>query len=134
VVKADNGESIVALPLAVRGRFKGLPRKEAKSAYNREHYHKNPDRQWATNLRNKYGLTVGQYAAMFEAQEGRCAVCGATASAAHQKRLSVDHDPITGQVRGLLCGACNKAIGLLAHNRDLLSAADRYLNLHQSRG
>lgn len=36
---------------------------------------------------------------------GACEVCGS------QKRLSIDHDHVTGKVRGLLCINCNVALG-----------------------
>jgi Recombination endonuclease VII len=37
--------------------------------------------------------------------------------------LYVDHDHRTGEVRGLLCNACNTAIGLLEEDRARISAA-----------
>lgn len=46
-------------------------------------------------------ITEGQYALMFNSQKGVCAICKSPPSA--KKRLSVDHDHVTGYVRGLLC-------------------------------
>jgi hypothetical protein len=43
------------------------------------------------------------------------------------KEPCVDHDHSTGAVRGLLCGACNKAIGLLKDNPQLARSIASYL-------
>jgi hypothetical protein len=52
---------------------------------------------------------------MYEEQEGLCALCGkaeiATTREGNLKRLGVDHNHITGRVRGLLCTNCNMALG-----------------------
>src|SRR6266545_3998825 len=58
------------------------------------------------------------------AQEGKCANtrCTATFSKLAMNRkidgLHVDHDHITGQIRGLLCSGCNCALGRIEDNRD----------------
>lgn len=53
-----------------------------------------------------YQITAEQYQALYEAQGGKCAIvnCRATGKV---KRLAVDHDHETGEVRGLLCGPHN---------------------------
>lgn len=60
-----------------------------------------------------YGLSEGDYEALYAAQDGRCAIC--RRATGRVKRLAVDHDHKTGKVRGLLCGTCNKMLG---HARD----------------
>lgn len=78
----------------------------------------------AANLKRKFSLTVTEYETMFEAQGGRCAICRSTPDS---KRLAVDHDHQTGQIRGLLCANCNRALGLMKDNVDRLAAAIEYL-------
>lgn len=67
-----------------------------------------------------YGLPEGAYSALYEAQGGRCAIC--QWATGRTKRLAVDHNHATGEVRGLLCGPCNQTIGRL---RDAAEAFDR---------
>lgn len=74
------------------------------------------------------GLRPGDYARMMEAQQGRCAICGTTAEV-----LCIDHCHNTGVVRGLLCHKCNKAIGLLQDDFDVLLSAVMYLRRSTSR-
>jgi UDP-N-acetyl-D-mannosaminuronic acid transferase (WecB/TagA/CpsF family) len=38
---------------------------------------------------------------------------------------------VTGQVRGLLCGKCNSAIGLLGDDPEVIKAAARYVAKHR---
>lgn len=84
-------------------------------------------------LKKLYGLTRAEYDAMHAAQDGRCAICDREETALSNKAdrvkgLSVDHCHDTGRIRGLLCGRCNSAIGLLNHDGALLRAAIAYLN------
>lgn len=85
----------------------------------RKYYYKNKkDRLQAAKARslqkllNKFGLTMDKYNRMFEEQQGCCAICGK-----HQSELKyalgIDHNHITGQIRGLLCKSCNLGIGSL---------------------
>ena len=67
------------------------------------------------------GLTMEEYEKMLTDQNGLCACCGEpeTRRVGRKKRspnvplLHVDHCHATGRVRGLLCSACNQALGLL---------------------
>ena len=100
--------------------------------YTREYLAANPDkrsarlraeRSWA--LQKKYGITIEQYEEMLEAQGGVCALCHDECVSG--RRLAVDHDHVTMRVRGLLCGRCNRAIGLFKDNVDALRRAAEYL-------
>lgn len=60
-----------------------------------------------------FGITEQEYEAMFQAQEGRCLLCGKPERERNRVRLAVDHCHETGRVRGLLCGLCNRQLGWL---------------------
>lgn len=52
-------------------------------------------------------MPTEQYEAMLAAQGGGCAICGAGPKT---RRLHIDHDHMSGKVRGLLCHRCNRAL------------------------
>lgn len=68
----------------------------------------NPRKYQAGFLR-RYGLTVERFEDMLEMQAGLCAMC--TVPMTPGKGTNVDHDHATGQVRGLVCRACNIGLG-----------------------
>jgi hypothetical protein len=80
------------------------------------------------SLMNKYGITPEIYEQERIKQNYSCKLCGIHESSEKHKRLHVDHCHTTGQYRGLLCGPCNRALGLLKDNTDTLKNAIEYLN------
>lgn len=59
-----------------------------------------------------YKLTPEQYDAISAWQQHVCYVCGQP-EPVKNRRLSVDHNHDTGEIRGLLCSRCNPIIGKL---------------------
>jgi len=89
-----------------------------------------------SNLERKYGISLDDYRALFEAQGGVCAICGLentrkTEYADKAWSLAVDHDHTTGKVRGLLCSRCNWAIGLFSESPDVIENAAAYVRKHR---
>jgi hypothetical protein len=76
--------------------------------------------------RRNYGLTPEQQKQLWEQANGRCQICGADPTERDPK-LCVDHDHVTGRVRGLLCRNCNTAVGLLNDEPSLVERALHYL-------
>jgi hypothetical protein len=100
--------------------------KDYQSAYNRE---------W--NVRMKFGITGEDYDRMFQAQGGKCAICGESETAVdprsgRPKALAIDHDHGTGAVRGLLDVRCNRILGYARDNREVLRRAIAYLERHSA--
>ena len=75
-----------------------------------------------SHLKMKYGLTEAEVSEMFAAQNFACAVCFEQIEKPH-----IDHCHTTGKVRGLLCGRCNRALGLFRENPTIVQAAVDYL-------
>ncbi len=76
----------------------------------------------------KYGLTYEQYVNMCAAQGGKCAICKRVpVGNGNMSVLQVDHDHVTGKVRGLLCQHCNTGLGKFGDRVDVLIAAVQYL-------
>jgi len=73
------------------------------------------------------GLSQEGYESLLKAQEGGCAGCGSPVANGSMKRLHVDHDHTTGEVRGLLCSSCNLALGLLKDDIDRVLRLACYL-------
>jgi hypothetical protein len=78
----------------------------------------------------RYGITLDDYGRLLLEQDNKCAIC------LHPDvmvgPLVIDHDHVTGEVRGLLCNGCNTGLGLFRDNLTLLLWAVRYLETHGS--
>jgi hypothetical protein len=87
----------------------------------------NPERKAAYARRHKWkktcGLTQEQFDNVFRRQHGLCAIrhCGRPIS-------DVDHCHRTKRFRGLLCGSCNRALGLIADSVPRLRGLAEYLD------
>lgn len=77
------------------------------------------------NLIYNFGITLADYENLLKQQLGVCAICSHTSSDGRQ--LCVDHNHTTGVIRGLLCSACNTAIGLMKDDINRLQVAIKYL-------
>lgn len=95
--------------------------------------HKNPERkkeicdQWHRDnphhhLFKTYGVTPAEYELKFIEQKGLCSIC----KTPHRK-LGVDHDHQTGEIRALLCRKCNTGIGMFGDSFQMLLRAASYL-------
>ncbi len=83
-------------------------------------------REW--KLLKKYGMSLEDYNTLLEKQHGVCAICGAAPLDGELRgELKVDHNHSTGEVRGLLCDNCNKALGLFKDNPKAMRRAAAYV-------
>ena len=100
--------------------------REEGNVRNRSYRDRHPLKERNRALLRYFNITLAEYDEMLEGQGGGCAICGMTPED-NGKRLAVDHDHETDEVRGLLCNNCNTGIGLLQDNPAVLRSAANYL-------
>jgi hypothetical protein len=75
----------------------------------------------------QWKMSNRQYVALFNKQDGKCAICGKEEL---KRSLSADHCHHTMIARELLCRKCNAGLGFFNDNLVLLEAATAYLRKH----
>lgn len=77
-------------------------------------------------ITKKYNITLEQYNNMLVSQGGGCAICGNTQDK-FKRALPIDHDHITGKIRGILCPNCNLVLGNAREDIEILYKIIEYL-------
>lgn len=102
-------------------------------ANKREYYTANRERiKSATKARQyqvRYGLTPEALQALVDAHV-ECQVCERPFDA--ERKPQIDHDHVTGKVRGLLCFQCNVGLGNFGEDALRLQRAIEYLVKHRN--
>lgn len=111
--------------------------KKAKALIRATKRKANPDKykktDFESDLMKNYGITLNEYNHMLEEQQGCCACCGRHKSE-FKRRLHVDHNHTTGQVRALLCTRCNPGLGYFEDSIEKLEMAITYLKKFKKLG
>lgn len=100
-----------------RERRKRIPSEQRSAIHRRD------------NLQRKFGITPEEYDEIFDAQNGKCLICGREMKRATRYKDAgvVDHDHVTGKIRGILHNNCNRALGLLGDDLNTILGAFIYL-------
>ena len=97
-----------------------------------------PNYTRSVNLKRRFNMSIDDYNHLFILQKGKCQICKNAETRRDKKGkvtwLSVDHSHSTGEVRGLLCNACNTGLGLLRDSEKTLKSAIKYLKERGSYG
>lgn len=111
--------------------------KECANSAALSSYHSSPSQKesrkaaWMRYNCKKYGITVEEYIEMFNRQGHSCKICSdriiPMGSGGRMLVAHIDHCHSSGKVRGLLCHACNVAIGKFKDSPDNLRRAAEYL-------
>lgn len=70
-----------------------------------------------------YGITYDEAQKLMEVKN--CEICGVSFD---EVKSNIDHDHMTGKVRGVLCGPHNRALGIFNDDIELLKSAIEYLS------
>ena len=88
------------------------------------------------NIESTYGISIQEYEDLRIKQGHSCAICGThedeintrgKSTELRHRKLVIDHNHLTGKVRGLLCHDCNVALGNLKDSIPRLTSAITYL-------
>lgn len=112
-----------------RKEYNSRPEVMAAKRKYRENRKNNPDVKryfWERHILVKYGLVPEDVARMLNAQNLQCACCPAALTL--DSRTHIDHDHLTGNVRGLLCDSCNLCIGKMRDSAETATRIAAYLN------
>lgn len=85
-------------------------------------------------IKTGYGLSWNDYQLLMSEQNGCCAICKVEFDMSYKEhgrnghnKPHVDHCHASNEVRGILCGACNKGLGFFKDKVDNLKSAINYL-------
>lgn len=83
------------------------------------------------HLKHRYGITLKEFAALADKQGNRCPICQKEFTPKGPTQPVVDHDHLTGDVRGILCHRCNQAVGWFEDMEENLPRLNAYLGRHR---
>lgn len=83
-------------------------------------------RKRASNLKQRYGLTISQFDRLKRKTKGVCPICRS------RQATHVDHCHKTGLIRGVLCQKCNTGLGMIGDSLPSARRAMQYLSRHAS--
>lgn len=129
MIRRSNGKRACSICDRNRSAAYNELHKHAKTAYQAERYRKLAvfyKQKYETKrealhdkiLQRRFGISSAEYDLKLARQNGKCAICLLPPTG---RRLDVDHNHETGQVRDLLCQACNQTLGKMRKCRSLTS-------------
>lgn len=108
--------------------YENNPEKKKEIKKKRNNYKRNnPEKMRGHHLRREYNISLEDYSKLLQEQQSRCAICEIHTTDIGRANLDVDHCHSTGKIRGLLCPNCNKALGLLKDNIEIVNSMMKYL-------
>ncbi len=103
--------------------------------YTKAYYVEQAVKRRLTQMKYRYGVSEETIMAILSEQDNKCAICKDDLG----EKFDVDHDHkcCKGKrscgkcVRGILCPGCNKGIGLLREDENVMRNAIKYIDKHR---
>lgn len=90
------------------------------------------------NIKKSYGFSGGidEYEELAKKQNHKCKICNEehisiSEDRSKKRKLSIDHNHITGKFRGIICSSCNCGLGYFKDSIETLQSAIDYLKQNQ---
>ena len=109
-----------------RKEYRKRPEERTKSIERSKRYYakvENKERKASRLLMQKYGITLEDKIKLLMDQQGVCAIC--EKEIYNPQDAYVDHNHVTGKIRGILCSECNLGLGIF---KDSIMGVERALN------
>lgn len=134
----SNGK--VARECRICGRAKTKRYREIYPEKIRERYVLNYDKQKARKwwIFYQYGMSIERYEELLSIQNNKCKLCAVPFTETRSPHVDHDHECCAGNktcgecVRALLCGPCNRGLGLFKDNLMILQKAIEYIQSYRS--
>lgn len=79
-------------------------------------------------IKRNFGISLEERDNILRSQDGKCAICGTDNFTS--KGICIDHNHMSGKIRGILCSRCNSGLGMFIDSRDIIIKAYWYLDKH----
>lgn len=106
----------------------GALNKEHRSNYDKDKRKNNPNIKLEDRKRHykyNYNITLEELDKLIIEQDNKCRICNRSPN--KDKRLHLDHNHETREIRGLLCAQCNWYVGFIEKDPQILSKIKEYL-------
>lgn len=135
-IAAYNKEYFSRPEVIARAKVRNAQRRDVRSAYKKTEAGIEANKRYKqgdtfktmllrNRLKSRYNLTIDQVESMKNDQKQLCAICLSIPNHWH-----IDHDHETNKVRGMLCGPCNLALGLLKDDSKRIRRAAQYIDVN----
>jgi hypothetical protein len=99
--------------------------------YRLRHQHNERKNSRARHLKKIYGVTHAWYCEQLQRQGGVCAICGVPPPQGTRKHFDVDHNHVTGKIRGVVCTRCNSSLERVDNVPDWHEKVKEYMLEHE---
>lgn len=111
-------------------------RKKVRYLENIENEREKSRKRWKNRkFYNNFNITLEEAKILLKKQSNLCLICNKKIFLNKAQDFScanLDHDHVSGKIRGFLCRGCNLGLGFFKDDKKLLKNACKYIDFFQS--